>query len=122
METVSLFNGNNRRYKQDLPRLVYLTDGINDVALKHIQRNTGLNFVKAAWSYWAQPKTSKQIVKLLLTYNFKTEYHDNGCTHNTIYLKGMHNVGFKVNTICFECCEHNGIYTGGLSKKSRLCC
>jgi len=122
METISLFNGNGQRYKQGLPKLFYITDNINDVALEHIRKNTGLKFKKGLWGYEAQPTTSKQIVKLLLTYDFKTEYHDNIDNKNTLFLRGLFNVGFKVRSICFDCCKHNGIYTGGLKKKDRLMC
>lgn len=95
METISLFNGNEQRYKQDMPTLTYLTEYINPVALKHIEKNTGLKFKKVGWGYTAKPKTSKQVLKLLLTYNFRTQYHNNATTKNTIFLKGCDGEIFK---------------------------
>lgn len=120
METISLFNGNEQRYKQEMPRLFICTSNINDVALNHIKKNTGLNFVKGGWGYQATPKTSKQVLKLLLTYDFKTQYNDNVSIKNTILLKWVDNAGFRADTICFKCCEYNNINTNGLTKKDKL--
>jgi hypothetical protein len=121
-ETVCLYNGNNKRYTQQLPKLCILTKEINDTALKHIEKNTGLKFEQKGWCYSVQPTTSKQIVKLFLTYNFKTQYHDNIDTKNTILLKFDGDVGFKINAICYDCVKYNGITTTGLAKGDMLSC
>lgn len=120
METLNLFNGNGHRYKTELPKLFYLTDYINEVALKHIEKNTGLKFIKGCWGYEVKPKSSKQIIKLLLTYDFKTQYHDNNTNRNTLFLKSCGIEGFKIRTICFNCCKDNNINLNGLSKKNKL--
>lgn len=85
METLKMYNGNNQEVRKDLPKIVYLTTYINDVALKHIEKNTGLKFVKTPWWYEALPQTSNQIVRLFLTYNFKTRYFDNMITLTLVY-------------------------------------
>lgn len=124
MENLTIYNGNNQPVVKGLPVIIILTKhDYNDVALEHIAKNTGLHFVKGAWgNYSAQPQNSGQIVCLFLTYNFKTQYHDNATSKNTLYLKGDHHVGFKVDSICFECCGHNHVPTQGLDKQSRLAC
>lgn len=122
METLNLINGNNQMYSLGLPKLVYLTEYINDRALKYIEENSGLKFIKIHFGYEAQPKESKEIVKLLLTYNFKTRYYNNATHKNTLFLKSDHHVGFDVESICFDCVEHNNIVANGLRKESRLSC
>lgn len=122
MEQITLINGNHRPYTLDLPKVVLLMDNINDVALAHIKENTGLEFVKGWNRYEAQPTESKQIVALMLTYNFKTQYHNNGTVSNTIFLKSDHHVGFDVDSICYDCAAHNGIHLGGLQQGDRLAC
>lgn len=120
IETVRTFCGNNQPIKRNLP-LLYILEEYNEVAIEHIRKNTGLRFEKVGVSCMqAQPTTSKQIVKLFLTYDFKTQYHDNATTHNTIYLKSINSEGFKIKTICFDCCKQNGINARGLNRKSRL--
>ena len=122
MEEISRFNGNGKRYKTNIPLIFYITDYINPVAIQHIKKNTGLLFKKGSWGYSVQPKNSKQIIKLLVTYDFKTNYVNNWNSKNTLFLKGLYNVGFKVDCICFDCCKKNGIYTNGLKKKEYLSC
>jgi len=118
MEQITTMNGNKQPITKDLPRLVILTrHTINDIALAHLTENTGLNFVKTAWgNYEAQPTESRQIAALFLTYNFKTQYHNNGTTKNTIFLKFCQDEGFKVDAICFDCVGRNHIVTNGLQQ------
>lgn len=123
METITRINGNGQPYTTDLPKITILTPHEwNDVALAHIKENTGLTLTRTAWGYTAQPIESKQIVALLLTYNFKTQYYNNASNHNELMLKSDHHIGFKVDSICFECCQHNNIYTNGLKPGDRLAC
>ena len=122
LKEVTLINGNGQSYNMNIPKLVYLTSNINDVALKHIKENTGLKFVKNFNTYEVQPTNFKQITALFMTYNFKTEYHNNATNHNIIFLKSMHNSGFKVDNICFDCCKKNNIHCNGMDKKSMLMC
>ena len=116
METITTINGNKHPVTKDMPRIeILIRHTINDVALAHITENTGLTFTPTAWgNYEAQPTESKQIAALLLTYNFKTQYHDNGCTKNTLFLKFCNLEGFKVDAICFDCVGRNHIVTNGL--------
>ena len=123
MDRITRINGNGKPYTTDLPKLVWLTDQINDVALAHIKENTGLEFTVGGWgNYEAQPTESWQIAALLMTYNFKTRYYNNWDHKNTLMLKGDHHVGFEVDSICHDCVSHNGIRTNGLDPDSRLAC
>ena len=122
MEALKLFNGNNQEMIKELPRLHILADHFNDTALAHVLKNTGLEFRPVAGGWEAQPVISNQIVRLFLTYNFKTQYHDNASTKNTIYLKSDHHIGFGVDSICFDCIKHNRIFTADLKDGDRLAC
>ena len=122
METLTIVNGNKQIMNKELPKIIILTDSINDVALANIAENTDLNFVKTAWNYEAQPTNSNQITRLFLTYNFKTRYFDNWDYKNTLMLKFDHHVGFDVDSICFDCIEKNHIHTGDLKQGDRLSC
>ncbi len=121
METLTLENGNKQSYTIGLPKIVILDKRYNDVAMEHIFHETGLNFQGDNFME-AQPENSQQIVKLLLTYNFKTQYHDNATNHNTLFLKSDHHIGFQVDSICFDCCKENHIVTNGLKQGDRLAC
>jgi len=121
METLTLLNGNHQQYTRSLPKLVILGEKFNDGAIEHIYENTGLLF-KGNVNMLAQPHSSDQIVKLFLTYNFKTQYHDNATTENTLFLKSDHHVGFSVDSICYECCKENYIPVSGLKPGNRLSC
>jgi len=72
--------------------------------------------------YEAVPVNSQQIVKLFLTYNYKTQYHNNATNENILFLKGDHHVGFKVDSICFSCVKRNRINTHGLKEGDFLSC
>ena len=123
METITRVNGNGKDYTTGLPLLVIIGgDKINDVAMKHIFKNTGLNFEVKAGRAEAQPQTSRQIAALFMTYNYKTRYFNNADYKNTLMLKDDHHTGFDVDSICFDCCEVNHINTRGLDKDSRLSC
>ena len=117
---VSMFNGNGYRYKRDIPEIHILDEFINDVALDNIKKQTGITFKNIGWGYTGQPKTFYQITKLFLTYDWKTQYHDNNTTHNTIFLKTCRDEGFKVRTVCYDCCKDNRIHTGDLQKGEKL--
>jgi len=120
-ETLTLINGNRQKYVVGLPRLVILGPRYNDVAMGHICEETGLAF-QGDYNPEAQPTSSAQIVKLLLTYNFKTQYHDNATTKNTIFLKSDHHTGFNVDSICYDCVKENNIHVGDLKPGDRLAC
>lgn len=114
-EQLTLINGNKKPYQVGLPKLVWL-GYINDGALAHMEENTGLVFEEGDFDghYTAQPKTSDQIVKLLLTYNVKTQYYNNSTHHNTLMLKSDHHVGFDVDSICYDCAVKNRVTLAGL--------
>jgi hypothetical protein len=122
METITLINGNKQAHEVELPRLLWQTDGINDVALAHVRENTGLDFVKCFSGYEAKPASSQQIAALFLTYNFKTRYYNNASTKNTLILRGDHHTGFDVSSICFDCVKHNHLHVGNLKPGDRLAC
>ena len=119
-ETITRINGNGQPYVTPIPELVILTDSINDVALRHIEESTGLAFVRGAWNYHAQPTSSNQVVRLLGTYNFKTQYHNNASTVNTIYLRFCNNESFRARSLCYNCVKENGIHAHDLDENSRL--
>jgi hypothetical protein len=121
---LTLINGNRQPYEIGLPKLV-IVDGAkwNTGAIAHIKENTGIEFKKDHWNNLeAQPENCEQITKLFLTYNFKTRYYNNWNYKNTLMLKSDHHVGFDVNSICYSCCQENGIHTGSLKPTDRLSC
>jgi len=120
-EQITRINGNGKPYTVGLPKIVIL-GYMNEAGLNHIKENTGLEFTKAWNTYEAQPTDSKQVLTLIMTYNFKTRYYNNGSTKNTIFLKSDHHVGFDVESICVDCCDKNGIRTNGLEKGDYLAC
>jgi hypothetical protein len=117
METITTINGNKQPMTKDMPRIeILIGHTINDVALAHITENTGLVFTPTAWNnYQTQPTESKQVAALLLTYDFKTQYHNNATNKNTLFLKFCNLEGFKVDTICFDCVKRNHIHANGLT-------
>ena len=118
---ISMFNGNGKRYIRDLPELMILTTkNINEIVLNHIKKQTGISFKKSWVGYSGTPKSFYQITKLFLTYNFRTQYHDNLSTKNTILLKFCSDEVFKVTSLCYECVEKNGINMLMLEKTDRL--
>ncbi len=123
METLTLVNGNKQVMNKELPKIIILQENINEVVIEHIAENTNLNFTKESWiGYGVQPTESRQIASLLLTYNFKTEYHDNATNHNTLFLKFCNIPGFKVESVCFDCLERNHINTMDLKPGDILAC
>lgn len=120
METATRTNGNGQLYTLDLPKLIILDKFINDVAIKCIEKDTNLIIEKLHYGYTMQPVRHEQIVILLLKYNFKTQYHNNGSNRNTMFLRFCNSEGFKVDNICFDCCKENQIYTHDLKQGDRL--
>ncbi len=118
-EILTMINGNNQQYNIGLPKIIILHERFNDVAMEHIFKETGLIF-KGTYNMEAQPDNSQQIVKLLLTYNFKTQYHDNNTNHNTLFLKICNDAGFKTDSICYDCVKANYINVNGLKQGDRL--
>jgi len=124
MDIITLINSNGIKYTQDLPKIV-IQGHINDGALAHIKENTGLIFERETWPaecYGTQPIDAKQIVALLMTYNFKSRYYNNQDYKNTLFLKSDHHIGFDVDSICFECVKKNNINTNMLNIDDRLAC
>ena len=89
-ETFIMFNGNKQKMTKTLPKIMIL-DRINDTAREWIAINTQLILEdNGSFGYIVQPKSSQQITKLLLTYNFKTRYFNNWDYKNTLMLKLAH--------------------------------
>jgi hypothetical protein len=108
-EQITMFNGNDQVYHRNLPKFVIIGH-LNDSAIAHILKQTGLQFTKDVWgTYSAQPTSSQQLMLLLLTYNYKTQYEDNGTNKHTIFFKSMHHVGFNVESVCVDCLKRNRI-------------
>lgn len=123
METITLINGNGNTYTQDLPKIIIIEGHKwNDTARKHLADSTGLTFTDCGNGIEAQPIESSQIVALFMTYNFKSRRYDNWQYKNALLLKSDHHNGWDVNSICYDCCEHNHIHTSGMTKNDRLSC
>jgi hypothetical protein len=122
IEKVTLINGNGQANEKELPLLILFGKPYNDVALAHIEENTGLKFEAHYSGMAAQPTHSWQIAALLMTYNFKTRYFNNWQYTNTILLKSDHHTGWQVDSICYNCCKENHIATNGLQPHERLMC
>lgn len=86
-EILTMYNGNKQKYRKALPQ-IHILDDMNSTAKAWIEKQTGL-FLKPAGflGYAAQPKRSQQVVRLLLTYNFKSRYYDNVDFKNVLMLK-----------------------------------
>lgn len=124
IEQLTLINGNSQQYTIDLP-IITIIGGHkwNKVGLETLKSVTGLEFnIPCLNGISAQPTSSHQIVALLMNHNFKSQYYNNGSHKNTLFLKSDHHVGFKVDSICFDCCKHNNIHTGGMLETDRLSC
>ena len=85
-EIITTFNGNDQPMSQHLPEIYILEREINQVAIDHIFKNTGLQFAKEWHGYKCQPLKSSQIVALFLTYNFNTTYYNNSDYNNTLLM------------------------------------
>jgi hypothetical protein len=110
-ETLKRYNGNGQPYETGLPELFILCQhGFNDTALDHLRKNTGIDFRRKGTNLTGQPTSSNQIGLLFVTYNFKTQYHNNLTSKNTLYLKVCNGEGFKVEAICPDCAKHNNIH------------
>ena len=84
--SVSVFNGNGKRYTLEVPTLLIAKFG-NETAKKHFERNTGLKLKEMADCYTAKPKSFKQLYKVFVTYNWKTTFYNNAMYSNTLSLK-----------------------------------
>jgi urate oxidase len=122
METITRVNGNGKKYTTGLPLLIIQENNINDVALKHIKENTGLEFKKTHYGYTAQPENSNQIASLFMTYNYKTKYFNNGDYSNALMLRSDYNTGFNVRHVCYDCCKANNINVNNMQQQDRLNC
>lgn len=122
MEQITRFNGNGKQYTQNLPKLVIQANHFNDRALTHIKENTGLDFVKAAFSYEVQPETANQITALFLTYNFKTRYYNNSTFKNELHLKSDHHIGYDIESVCTSCLERNNVNINNLKIGEFMSC
>ena len=121
METIKTYNGNEQEVIKELPKIEILAEYINDIALEHIKKNTGLGFIKGTWStYSAQPENSSQIVALFLKWNLKTQYHDNLTIKNTILVKFCNDACFKLDRACVSCLNKSHIYTQNLKENDML--
>ena len=87
-EIIARINGNGQPYYRPIPEVHILTKHINSTALEHIWDNTGLQADTTRINkYIYRPKTAKQLVTLLMTYNFKIWNYDNYDHKNTLFLK-----------------------------------
>lgn len=123
IESITTYNGNGQPMTKELPLISIISEHLheNKVVLAHILENTGLNFEKGMYGILeAQPETSDQIARLFLTYNFKTEYHDNSTNKNTLFLKICRSEGFKTETLCLDCVKRNHIHVGSLKEGDLL--
>jgi hypothetical protein len=122
MEKVGRYNGNDQYYETDMPLIVILGGGnFNEVAIVHIEKQTGMECIKNGKNLEMQPTNSSQVMKLFLTYNFKTQYNNNLTYKNTLFLKTVDTIGFKVDHVCYDCLEKNRVTMPiGLKRTDRL--
>lgn len=121
--TFEMYNGNNQLYSRPLPMIIIQANPFNEVARKHIEKQTGLAFEEKPWHQWeAQPTSYDQYMRLFLTYNFKTRYYNNWQYNNTLVLRFDHHHGFDVTSICYDCIQHNHIRVNDLRPGDRLKC
>ena len=88
-QNLSFINGNHQRYLKTSPSVMVLGK-MNDVALAHLKKQTGLNFKENNWpvpGYIVEKTTWQKVSKIFLTYNFKSRYYDNWNYKNTLMLK-----------------------------------
>lgn len=86
-ETFKMLNG-NKQIIIKTPPFIWILDRMNDTAKEWLEMQTGLILTRHGLrGYCAQPQKTQQITQLLLTYNFRTRYFDNGDYSNTLMLK-----------------------------------
>ena len=123
-ETLRRLNGNYQQYTIALPKVIIIGGGDwNDGGKNWIEKQSGLVFKPSSFNnIEAQPTSSQQIVQLIMTYNFKIKYQNNNIWENTLFLKSDHNIGFKVDEICYDCVKHNHIPITDLKPGNYLMC
>lgn len=88
MKNIKLINGNGKSFEQEIPTIVIL--GLfNDIAKKHLEENTKINFAVDNNLMIGKPYNWSQIAALFLTYDFKTMYCNNATHKNTLFLKSF---------------------------------
>lgn len=85
-ETFKMFTGNMQPIIKT-PPLIMILEGMNDTVKDWIEMQTGLSLAICLGGYSAQPESTQQITRLLLTYNFKTRYFNNADYDNVLMLK-----------------------------------
>jgi hypothetical protein len=88
-EKITRINGNGNEYTTPLPELVINAEELNDVYLNHLEKQTGLRFIKSYRGqscYVCQPMTCQQFTLLMLSSNFTTKYYSNWMWDNTLFL------------------------------------
>lgn len=122
METLNVILG-NERYTLPLPRLLIQNVDANLTEFwEQIKLKTGLEFKHCYGGMEAQPETSGQIVKLLISGAFKSCYYNNGDWKNVIKLKKNNNYSYSIDSICYDCAVHNNIEASALKPDGRLSC
>lgn len=90
---INLINGNGKCYTTQDVTLILRGDYFNEVWLKHILDETGLEFKKNNWNgYTAKPTNPMQIVQFLTdasTHYWKVSYTDNWQSKATIYFENI---------------------------------
>lgn len=110
MEKLGRYNGNDQFYETDLPKIEIIGgSAYNDVAIAHIEKNTGMKCKKVNNNLVMQPKTAIQFATLFVTYNFKTQYHNNSSNKNTLFLKSCNDMSFRINSVCIHCLKENNV-------------
>lgn len=84
--TISIYNGNGKRYTLTVPRL-FIKEKLSTFILSYLKKQTGMSFEPYGNGYMAQPKTFKQLYKLFARYNFTTTFYDNASWKNVLSLE-----------------------------------
>lgn len=86
LPTLTRLNGNGQPYTTTLPKVFIRTKHVNEVLLKHLRENTGIDLKQTYSGIEGQPTEHHQIGLLLVTSNFKTKYYNNGTHENMLML------------------------------------
>lgn len=122
METVTIMY--DKPHTRPLPRLVIQNmQESHPLFWERVKRQTGLEFKPCYTGMDAQPETSDQILKLLMVVSgLKIHYVDTGFWKNVLLIKMDRGVGFKIDSICYDCATHNNLQMLNLKPGDRLSC
>lgn len=86
-ETITRINGNGQPYTLPLPEVHIKANNLwNSVYLEHFEKQICAKLERSAYGYTFQPLTHEQLNTVLLLNSWKTDFHNNSCHRNTLFL------------------------------------